>query len=441
MLLVLVIPLNRSVAMALELRILLVLAACALLLLLLCLCAGKRAGLLREVGACVLMILLSLVAAELLTRLAVRYSASLQALNVFHGQGSPAAGEIQNLEQLLASAPFRMQPRGLHCGFIMNSKGLRTPEYTMEKDPDQFRIVVIGDSFVISSAVPYPDHFTVLLQQRMQTLLPGKRVEMINLGVSGVGAVFEKKMLEIEACRLRPDLLIWCFFVGNDFTDEMENPPVMLHEWPFVVSTLLRVIRGGVIVMGETGRYRQEALPTGLPGTYVGWEHYDPSAPTMSIPAYLHNQFIRARVLFKSRFPWRNWSRISAILLSAYQLCRERQLPLLFVVIPDETQVNAALRRAVLAKIHRRQASAGQPREDMCVDLPQQLLNAFFRRQGIPAIDLLPAFRRAGRTRRLYKLRDSHWNEAGNHLAAESIFEHIRENACSDIPALPCGRP
>jgi hypothetical protein len=41
-------------------------------------------------------------------------------------------------------------------------------------------------------------------------------------------------------------------------------------------------------------------------------------------------------------------------------------------------------------------------------------------------VDLLPAFRSAARTTRLYKPRDTHWNIAGNRLAAREIAAAVR---------------
>jgi hypothetical protein len=44
----------------------------------------------------------------------------------------------------------------------------------------------------------------------------------------------------------------------------------------------------------------------------------------------------------------------------------------------------------------------------------------------IPTLDLLPVFRLMDREESLYKLQDSHWNEAGNRLAAEAIWEFFQ---------------
>jgi hypothetical protein len=91
---------------------------------------------------------------------------------------------------------------------------------------------------------------------------------------------------------------------------------------------------------------------------------------------------------------------------------------LVVMLIPDEFQVDAGVRARVMAAL-------GTHEEDHDVDLPQRELAAALTRQGIDVLDLLPTFREEGRRRRLYRPCDSHWNVAGNALAAERLAEHV----------------
>ena len=54
----------------------------------------------------------------------------------------------------------------------------------------------------------------------------------------------------------------------------------------------------------------------------------------------------------------------------------------------------------------------------MDVALPQRRLAAFFARHQVPCLDLLPHFAGAADT---YAAHDTHWNVAGNRLAAERL--------------------
>ena len=88
------------------------------------------------------------------------------------------------------------------------------------------------------------------------------------------------------------------------------------------------------------------------------------------------------------------------------------------VVIPDEAQVRQDLQAEV-----RRAAGAGTSPE---FDRPNRVLVRALEGARIPVLDLLPAFQRAGQTTTLYKPSDTHWNLAGNRLAAEAIVPYIR---------------
>jgi len=56
---------------------------------------------------------------------------------------------------------------------------------------------------------------------------------------------------------------------------------------------------------------------------------------------------------------------------------------------------------------------------------PNRRLAEDLRSQGIRYLDLLGPFREAGRRARLYKPRDTHWNIAGNRLAADLIRDAL----------------
>ena len=59
---------------------------------------------------------------------------------------------------------------------------------------------------------------------------------------------------------------------------------------------------------------------------------------------------------------------------------------------------------------------------------PDNLIVNFCREHNIHCLDLLGQFQEQGKTRQLYALRDTHWNEAGNRLAADLIFEYLEKN-------------
>lgn len=140
---------------------------------------------------------------------------------LFYKYDNSNLDRIKNIEELVTKAPFPRKPGDNIFGFILNSKGFRTEEYQLEKRPGIIRIVALGDSFLSDSGpLPQPYHFLSLLEGKFKKNFPTKKFEIINLGLPAIGPQFEKKILELEGLRLNPDLIIWTFFVGNDFTDD-----------------------------------------------------------------------------------------------------------------------------------------------------------------------------------------------------------------------------
>jgi hypothetical protein len=83
------------------------------------------------------------------------------------------------------------------------------------------------------------------------------------------------------------------------------------------------------------------------------------------------------------------------------------------VVIPDRFQVNAGERAEILARLGMG-ADAFHP-----WDMPQRRLAAFFEREGIAYLDLLPAYLADGEE--TYAPDNTHWNVRGSALAADRI--------------------
>jgi hypothetical protein len=87
------------------------------------------------------------------------------------------------------------------------------------------------------------------------------------------------------------------------------------------------------------------------------------------------------------------------------------------VLIPDETQVDPSLQREV---------ARAWGRESIDFKRPTRVVAAALAAAGLPAIDLLPAFEAADVSARLYKPRDTHWNIAGNRVAARAMLPALQ---------------
>jgi hypothetical protein len=99
----------------------------------------------------------------------------------------------------------------------INSDGLRDVEHTKEKPADVYRIAVLGDSYTEARQVNIEKTFWSVMGTEMQSCpsLNGKKLEVINFGVSGFGTAQELLMMP-HVWEYFPDLVLLAFTTGND---------------------------------------------------------------------------------------------------------------------------------------------------------------------------------------------------------------------------------
>lgn len=109
-------------------------------------------------------------------------------------------GNLPNASYWHTTAEYKINIR-------TNSKGIRSDrEIPYEKPAGVKRIVVLGDSFGMGYEVDLPDTFLFHMEQGL--LHAGKKVEVVNLSVSGHGNAEELIMLQHEGIKYSPDLIL-----------------------------------------------------------------------------------------------------------------------------------------------------------------------------------------------------------------------------------------
>ena len=98
----------------------------------------------------------------------------------------------------------------------VNEQGVRDDTPIGPKPPNERRIVVLGDSLVLSVQVQLRQTFCRLLQDGLNAAGGPVRYRVINAGVQGYGPVEELLFFRRVARAFQPDLVITTIFVGND---------------------------------------------------------------------------------------------------------------------------------------------------------------------------------------------------------------------------------
>jgi hypothetical protein len=341
---------------------------------------------LKKAGTALLILAISLALGEIVLRIVHRISPSY----VFHDDSYNR---------------FRVKPGSDYYGFPINPLGFLDTDFS-KADGSSFRIVALGDSFAFG-VVPYQDNYLTLLEADLGQA--GLRAEVFNMGIPRTAPADYLNLLVNEGLALEPDLVLVNFYIGNDLIETHRslhwNRP--LHERSHVISLLRFALR--LHNRAEGGVFHDRQV-------------YSDDAPTFSRASYIEIIGDRAKVYLVG---WDGMAASVDAVMDAIErmrvICRRRGIPMAVVLIPEETQLDPELQAALphTYRIYREGT--------MDYLQPNRILSERLGEAGIPFLDLYPAFAAAAPAQRLYKPFDSHWNIAGNRLAAEQIAGFLVE--------------
>jgi len=103
----------------------------------------------------------------------------------------------------------------------INSDGLRDHEHSLMKPQGTLRIAVLGDSYPEALSVSMEEAFWSVMEGKLRECegSAGKKIEVINFGVSGYGTAQELLTLREEVWKYSPDLVLLTVTTNNDITD------------------------------------------------------------------------------------------------------------------------------------------------------------------------------------------------------------------------------
>ncbi len=101
--------------------------------------------------------------------------------------------------------------------YSINSAGFRDREYSKQKDPSVFRIVMLGDSIVWGHGLELQDTFAKQLESLLNEV-SDRKFEVLNFGVSGYSTQQEVELFRVKAKEYDPDLVIVGYCL-NDFEE------------------------------------------------------------------------------------------------------------------------------------------------------------------------------------------------------------------------------
>jgi lysophospholipase L1-like esterase len=328
---------------------------------------------------------------------------------------------------------FRVRPYAVFGSDRTNEFGFNDRDYSHNRMPGTYRIVVLGDSFSWMGGLDR--NYVSLLEKRFEEEFGLGKVEVINAGYSQTHTGEQLALLKKFALQYQPDQIVLAVFAGNDFYDaDPRRTRIAVGGGMmdvFADRDLYLVLFGQPVVM-------QSRLLLFLQEKWRSWEKRSQvvstrqaktsskkSSSTCKIPLssyYLNSLYLRTQFYRHDRRrdfeP--NVELIRQSILEMERICSSNSISFAVAVFPDEIQVDAEVRRAFLEHY-------GMESKEFEWGRAQSILRQLCTTRGIDYIDLYPGFLAGTESgRKHYLPNNGHWNDLGNELAAEILTRKLR---------------
>lgn len=315
---------------------------------------------------------------------------------------------------------WRGKPHADDYTFQLNSSGFKDLEFSRKKDKNTFRIVSLGDSFSYG-VVPYEYNYLTVLEENLNQSHQSdnsskkiNKIEVYNMGIIGTGPKDYLSILVNESLAFKPNLIMVGFYLGNDFIDNRitaKERKILKDNESYVVTFLQGLMKIHSNFKGHV-HFKKDA-------------QYADQQATFGDGNYLQMLREKSMIFIKNpvdpTFFQQAFDDALADLIKIKEVAEYHKIPLLVVLIPDEVQVNQRWQQAVINDYH-------VTPDTFDFQLPNKLLAKALTKNNIAYLDLTEKFIEVGQNKYLYKPNDTHWNIAGNQLAADTISEYLSKN-------------
>ncbi|MEO8075903.1 MAG: hypothetical protein ABI818_06200 [Acidobacteriota bacterium] len=316
--------------------------------------------------------------------------------------------------RLKPGARIRFATVEFDTAIAVNAAGVRDDEEIGPKLPDERRILILGDSLVLSVQVPFKQTFGELLEARLNAAPSRYRYRVINGGVQGYGPVEELLFFRSIVSAVQPDLVIETLFVGNDAEDAVTSEARLSGETrsttgamrDSAATRLRRLVRRSMVL--QVLRLRVQAATDRFTGSLA-----PPEPPLQSYAANAAPRIARGLTIVR-----RTVDQLTADAAAAGARTAVMLMPARFQV--DDADYGR-LREAV--------AQAGG---ELVRDGATRRFEAALDGMPAPRFDVLPALRRALPGPDLFFQQTVHLTPRGHQVVAEALEQFLRQSSLID---------
>jgi len=371
-----------------------------------------------------------LVTATLVSLLAAEYAA-----RILLGPRPARQIHVHNPEYLFTLRPNAVAAQRIPLGpnksklvgIHISSQGFRDREYGT-KAPDEFRILLLGDSFAMGFAVEEKDSIARQLEALLQKKLLPKRVSVINGGMTGAGPWQEWGILRDRGLALRPDLVVLQLCTVNDIDNSLEyvgkRQRAYYRNWHVLLETLRNLEHPAVwaeyTAQCHSRLYREIWFQSGL----HPWVSHGVNALRW-IPRYTRPEVPpgenRPNEIESDLAEWypdlyQGLELCEWFVVQIRDLCHANGIPFAAFSIPPHPVIDDSAWQCITRPFGPRMYERGKG---------LRIFDEILRRNDIPTFSVVPALKSRARIEDVYYVWDGHLTALGNGLVAQTIRDYV----------------
>lgn len=307
----------------------------------------------------------------------------------------------------------------LRHGLIENPQYFRYYNRKQVSSNPKHKLLIVGDSFVRPHS---------LLHTTLSDDLGARDIMTYNVANGGTGPYEYLKALNYAVSEFRPDIIVVFYYVGNDLYDVQRHPPFspeVLRDKSILQSIIEKFYMYHYfeikkrVIYGRWIAYRQ-LEDQGLSPEVVELAKQLQVNPHLADGGLRKPDFLLFNVLMESKASMGTWERTKGLLGEMNRIAIAIDAQLAIVIIPHTIQVDRShfeFFQSFHFNLDERTLNSNKP---------QELLLSFCEDNGIPCLDVLPAFKTI-QDRALYRENDGHLNDEGDLVVSELVRDFLFE--------------
>ncbi len=331
----------------------------------------------------------------------------------------PLVPDQSRHHKLVADSYAEFNQRDFSYVQRVNKHGLRGREITTEKAPGSFRILMLGDSFTMGKGVEDDQTFSVQLEKLLAESgrTCGRKVEVLNGGVDSYAPVLS--FIELQELEyLKPDMVV----LNLDVSDLAQETAYR--------NQAVRNADGEIVAVPQLGDpdsfidkvriFTEKHMFFTRVALFYATRTFNHREITVRDVVTHADAAVVAHTLEGDVDRTEQWRAVFESISRINAFATARKMTFLLTVYPWPHQVND--------KEWLPGRWAFMPKDAKPSDTSNKTIHAMSVANGIPLLDVTPAFKGYTGQDRLFFDYDMHWTTAGHGVIARALEQYVTAN-------------